>query len=176
MALFCLETFKGRTTIKMESNSKLENSFKGKDRLPKSIPNIDYVKMEFKGLFFHANMLSRYFSVAYLCLWQTINSQHKRSSVTNNKVISRDVVQHGWKVCHNGIMELKTRVIDCKDVKCRFSSETLPCGSTCATLWRAEHRMWRVHVQCPVRWCHGFFLPSSWTESENKYTCMQYRF
>ncbi|XP_048024732.1 protein FAM169B isoform X1 [Megalobrama amblycephala] len=28
MALFCLETFKGRTTIKMESNSKLENSFK----------------------------------------------------------------------------------------------------------------------------------------------------
>ncbi|XP_056110909.1 LOW QUALITY PROTEIN: protein FAM169B [Rhinichthys klamathensis goyatoka] len=30
MALFCLETFKGRTKYKMESNSKLENSFKVK--------------------------------------------------------------------------------------------------------------------------------------------------
>lgn len=85
MALFCLETFKGRTTIKMESNSKLENSFKGKDRLPKSIPNIDYVKMEFKGLFFHANMLSRYFSVAYLCL------SDRLSTVNISAVLSQTV-------------------------------------------------------------------------------------
>ncbi len=43
----------------MESKSKLESSLKGKDRLPKSIPNIDYVsipktdyfKKSFKGLF-----------------------------------------------------------------------------------------------------------------------------
>lgn len=82
----------------MESNSELENSFKGKGRLPKSIPNIDYVKMGFKGLYFHTNMLSRYFSVAYLCLSDRLSTVNISAvSVTINKVplISRDVV-HYW--------------------------------------------------------------------------------
>ncbi len=42
MAHVCWETFKGRLTNKMESKSKLESSLKGKDRLSKSIPKIDY--------------------------------------------------------------------------------------------------------------------------------------
>lgn len=65
MAHVCLETFKGRPTNKMESKSKLEISLKGKDRLPKIIPKIDYVSIPKTGYFLKrvvmdANMLSRY--------------------------------------------------------------------------------------------------------------------
>lgn len=49
----------------MESKSKLEISLKGKDRLPKIIPKIDYVSIPKTGYFLKrvvmdANMLSRY--------------------------------------------------------------------------------------------------------------------
>lgn len=61
MAHVCWETFKGRPTNKMESKSKLEISLKGKDRLPKIIPKIDYVSIPKTGYFvMDANMLSRY--------------------------------------------------------------------------------------------------------------------
>ncbi len=81
----------------MESKSKLESSLKGKDRLSKSIPKIDYKsipKIDYMRIpktgcycFFKELFCMQICSRAMLASQSDDQHSHKRSSATINKVL-----------------------------------------------------------------------------------------